>query len=122
MLLAGFGQCSWRAPRFLSKGLSAEDEISVNRRRQVWRQSQEYSMCRFTHLERGSAGLGWSQEFQQELDRILLFGLNYVNTVDCPLVQLEKKCQQKDQHQTTCLRLTSNKIVWVAHAAAVAIS
>ena len=57
------------------------------------------SRCRLTHLERGRVRPSWSQELQQGLDHILLSGLNNIYTVDCPLVQLEEKGQQRNYHQ-----------------------
>lgn len=46
---------------------------------------------RFIHLKRGRVTLGRSQDFKQQLDNVLLFGLDYIQTVDSPNMQLENK-------------------------------
>ena len=53
-------------------------------------------MSWFTHLERCCVGFGRRQELQQQLDGVLLLGLNKIHTVDRPLVQLENRGEQAD--------------------------
>lgn len=99
---------------------------------------QQNSVMSFVcvYLERGSVRLGWRGEKLQQQFGSVLFGLNYVKRVDCPLVELEtdrmvsmpgqwiqtnqtmtlrtKECEQITSNSD--VRWFGNKGLWSVHA------
>lgn len=67
------------------------DEFSV--RCEVEPKTPAVDNERFIHLQRRRGVLGWRQEFKQQFDHILLFGLDYISAVD-NLHVLENKTDQ----------------------------
>lgn len=75
--------------------------MSVTEVRPITNPGLQFVFC-FIYLKSSRVRPGRSQELQQQLHGVFLFGLNYVHTVDGPPVKLEGKLTSTLNQMTCC--------------------